>query len=368
MNKMQHRKDQEVSSVVSADTANKRKGSSSGAPPSKKQRVVEGGTAKGVSSFSDHDVLSGRGGGTNLHPGNRFYRDLILMNREKYDIASKAKKPDVARQIVQMIRQSGGRFLRKDKDGLYYDIGDEAAREKTSQALRHRTFEMRNQADARAKQQQQEPTKQQEPKTALSLLQKTSGKESPSLFSRLPPLVSGVALQDALSMSDRSLPRATPADIQQELRLREIARLESEVQTLRQQNLLMGSDSDSSHFLKLRNDNAQELLENERQKLLQFQHSIRQETADLDSLFRMRQHQQEASVNAAVEEQLQQAAANRNFMMSAVGREAFIRQQQQRDLMLRHHLASLSASSIKAAGLPLVSPLTISSLGVGALR
>ena len=89
-------------------------------------------------------VLSGRGGGTNLHPGNRFYRELIFTMRKEYDNASKSKKPLVSKKIVSMVRQNGGRFLSKNrKDGLYYDIGDEAAREKTSQALRHRTFEMR---------------------------------------------------------------------------------------------------------------------------------------------------------------------------------------------------------------------------------
>jgi hypothetical protein len=106
-------------------------------------------TRKGMESYSDQDVLSGRGGGTNLHPGNRHYRDLILSHRQTYDIASKSKKPNVSRKIVQMIRERGGRFLRKEKDGLFYDISYEAAREKTSQALQHRIFEMRNKEDPR---------------------------------------------------------------------------------------------------------------------------------------------------------------------------------------------------------------------------
>jgi hypothetical protein len=104
---------------------------------------------QGFTSYTDADVLSGRGGGTNLHPGNRHYRDLILSHRRTYDIASKSKKPGVSRKIVQMVRDRGGHFFRKEKDALYYDIGDEAAREKTSQALRHRTFEMRNKEDPR---------------------------------------------------------------------------------------------------------------------------------------------------------------------------------------------------------------------------
>jgi hypothetical protein len=100
-----------------------------------------------VSLVTDKDVLSGRGGGTNLHAGNRFYRQLILSNRSAYDDAAKAMKPEIARQIVELIRNSGGRFLRKDRDGAYRDIGETAAKEKTSQALRHRTFELRNMED-----------------------------------------------------------------------------------------------------------------------------------------------------------------------------------------------------------------------------
>ena len=37
----------------------------------------------------------------------------------------------------------GGGFLKKNKDGQWYDVGDNGAREKTSQALRQRAPEMR---------------------------------------------------------------------------------------------------------------------------------------------------------------------------------------------------------------------------------
>ncbi len=98
----------------------------------------------GFHESKDMDVLSGRGGGTNLHPGNRYFRQLIVSHSDSYDKASKAKKPFVARDVVRKIRERGGRFLRKDNTtGLFYEIGDELAREKASQAFRHRTFELR---------------------------------------------------------------------------------------------------------------------------------------------------------------------------------------------------------------------------------
>lgn len=99
---------------------------------------------EGTSFFNDQDVLSGRGGGTNVHPGNRNFRDLINLHRRAYLKARKNDKPAISRAIVRSIRENKGRFLKKDeKSGLWYEIGDDAAREKTSQALRQRAPEMR---------------------------------------------------------------------------------------------------------------------------------------------------------------------------------------------------------------------------------
>lgn len=102
----------------------------------------------GILHYNDRDVLSGRGGGTNLHPGNRYYRELILSQCSAYEEASKTMKPEISRQIIRKIREKGGRFLRKSKtDGMYFEIDESTARGKTSQALRHRSFEFRNVLD-----------------------------------------------------------------------------------------------------------------------------------------------------------------------------------------------------------------------------
>ena len=98
----------------------------------------------GISEFYEADVLSGRGGGTNVHSGNRDFRDLINKYRTIYLKAKKNDKPAISRGIVKLVRSRGGRFLKKnDKDNMYYEIGDSQAREKTSQALRQRAPEMR---------------------------------------------------------------------------------------------------------------------------------------------------------------------------------------------------------------------------------
>jgi hypothetical protein len=99
---------------------------------------------EGMSYFADNDVLSGRGGGTNVHPGNRNFRDLINLHRRAYLKARKNDKPAISRAIVRAIRETTGKFLKKDDNsGLWFEIGDDAAREKTSQALRQRAPEMR---------------------------------------------------------------------------------------------------------------------------------------------------------------------------------------------------------------------------------
>lgn len=92
------------------------------------------------------DILCGRGGLTNHHKGNKRFRDIVALHRPDYVRAPKIQKPSVARVIVRAIRNGDppGRFLRRDnKSGLWYDIGDKRAAEKTSQALREKTNDER---------------------------------------------------------------------------------------------------------------------------------------------------------------------------------------------------------------------------------
>lgn len=110
----------------------------------RKDQVCIPPSKEGIKFYSRNDVLCGRGGGTNVHPGNRRFRDLINANRRAYLKARKNDKPAISRTIVRTIRDMNGRFLKKDeKLGLWFEIGDDGAREKTSQALRQRAPEMR---------------------------------------------------------------------------------------------------------------------------------------------------------------------------------------------------------------------------------
>mmetsp|Transcript_32663 Transcript_32663/g.49230 ORF Transcript_32663/g.49230 Transcript_32663/m.49230 type:complete len:512 (-) Transcript_32663:2167-3702(-) len=100
-----------------------------------------------------HDVLCGRGGGTNNHKGNVKFRQTINDYKLRYLAVSKVEKPKIAREVVKIWRNLDppGRFLARKDDSrrgpgsvkaegnVWYDIGDKKAREKASQCLRERT-------------------------------------------------------------------------------------------------------------------------------------------------------------------------------------------------------------------------------------
>jgi len=92
-----------------------------------------------ITKPTQNDVLCGRGGATNSHPGNRAFRKLVTDFKDKYLKAKKSAKPRVAAEVVDIIRHldPSGRFLKKDKSSdMWVEIGFEKAHEKTSQALR----------------------------------------------------------------------------------------------------------------------------------------------------------------------------------------------------------------------------------------
>ena len=90
-----------------------------------------------TANITSHDVLCGRGGGTNTQIGNRRFRALVQEFQPTYLLCRRKEKPLLARTIVLIIRNRGGRFLRKDEvSGMLYEVGDEKAEAKTSQALR----------------------------------------------------------------------------------------------------------------------------------------------------------------------------------------------------------------------------------------
>lgn len=94
-----------------------------------------------------NDVLCGRGGRINAHAGNVQFRELVLARKVEYlhKNTKKLEKAHIAADVVHSIRcmDPGGRFLKEDADGTWYDIGDAKAIKKVGQALREDAPEVR---------------------------------------------------------------------------------------------------------------------------------------------------------------------------------------------------------------------------------
>ena len=86
-----------------------------------------------------YDVLCGRGGVTNNHVGNKRFRSLVATYQPLYLTCRKVEKSIVAKNIVDIVHQYGGRFLKKQgrRGNFFWTEADmKKAIEKTSQALR----------------------------------------------------------------------------------------------------------------------------------------------------------------------------------------------------------------------------------------
>mmetsp|Transcript_27875 Transcript_27875/g.52537 ORF Transcript_27875/g.52537 Transcript_27875/m.52537 type:complete len:966 (-) Transcript_27875:599-3496(-) len=100
-----------------------------------------------------HDVLSGRGGRINSHPGNIRFREMVDAYKREYldPRTKKVEKARIAARIVNTIRtlDPKGKFLKEDPHtGLWVEIGDERAWKKAGQALRESAPEIRAERQA----------------------------------------------------------------------------------------------------------------------------------------------------------------------------------------------------------------------------
>jgi hypothetical protein len=95
-------------------------------------------TMRNDGDVTDQDVLLGRGGLTNRHPGNRRYLEQKRRLQPMYFRADKKwQKTEIARELVDWVYIENGRFKEKDElTGKWKEVSLQRAREKASQALR----------------------------------------------------------------------------------------------------------------------------------------------------------------------------------------------------------------------------------------
>ena len=63
----------------------------------------------------ENDVLCGRGAPSQYQAGNKFFRDIVERFQSSYIAARRIDKPEIATHIVDMVRERGGRFLKRIK-------------------------------------------------------------------------------------------------------------------------------------------------------------------------------------------------------------------------------------------------------------
>mmetsp|Transcript_8799 Transcript_8799/g.17976 ORF Transcript_8799/g.17976 Transcript_8799/m.17976 type:complete len:428 (+) Transcript_8799:341-1624(+) len=100
-----------------------------------------------ITNPHDHDLICGRGGRVNSHPGNRRFRNWVNERKERYTLAKdKSMKFSIAQEVIGLLRAQDppGRVLKYDsRTDQYTEVNNKKAMAKTTQALREGAPELR---------------------------------------------------------------------------------------------------------------------------------------------------------------------------------------------------------------------------------
>ena len=111
-------------------------GGSERSSPTDDSRVSFHAVTEDGSSVRSEDVLCGRDRLIHAHPGNRRFRHLVTMYRERYQSAKhREEKTKMTTKIVETVKSYGGCFL-KQEGGSWHEVDQAYAHEKVSHALR----------------------------------------------------------------------------------------------------------------------------------------------------------------------------------------------------------------------------------------
>ena len=92
---------------------------------------------------TEGDILFGRGGDINKHPGNVRFREKARELAPTYEACgdykdSNEEKYKVSEDLVDCMKAENRRFLEKGPNGLWYEVLGNGIRKKASQALREK--------------------------------------------------------------------------------------------------------------------------------------------------------------------------------------------------------------------------------------
>ena len=95
------------------------------------------------------DILTGRGAPTKFHSGNQWFQDIISQYQTSYICSKRSDKPRIAKEVQDLIRSRGGRFLKRHHRAAgraaWVEINEQQAYEKVCQSLRDGAPELRRQ-------------------------------------------------------------------------------------------------------------------------------------------------------------------------------------------------------------------------------
>ena len=86
-------------------------------------------------SFALIASIASLGGATN-HPGNRHFREIVCAHQAQCVVSEKGDEKIIVAKVVEVVRESGGRFLQKANNTQWVDVGDKKAFDKTRKALK----------------------------------------------------------------------------------------------------------------------------------------------------------------------------------------------------------------------------------------
>jgi hypothetical protein len=84
-----------------------------------------------------NDVLYGKGGPSQDRPGNMKLKMTVDELLPMYNTIDKTEKYELAKHVVETVKERGGRFLSKDS-GVWMIVPDDAARSKVATLFRNR--------------------------------------------------------------------------------------------------------------------------------------------------------------------------------------------------------------------------------------
>lgn len=106
-------------------------------------------TPRSPGELQELDIVCGRGAPTNYHYGNQVFKQVIEQYQTAYLCAKRSDKPHLAMKIMDIIKDGGARFVKREKTAGHFswvEIDSKGAYEKVCQALRDGAPEVRRKA------------------------------------------------------------------------------------------------------------------------------------------------------------------------------------------------------------------------------